>query len=320
MKRVVGHRAVRTRFLRALTDDRLHHAWLLHGPAGIGKARLASELAAAALCTRLDAAEGACGQCHACRMLAADAHPDCLRIKRIEGKRDVRIDQVREALAFLSLAAAEGGRRVVVLDDAAFMNPQAANALLKGLEEPAPGSLLILVCHHAEQLPATVRSRCLMQPCAPLCEDETRAVLASLGVDEAHLPFAVRLAGGRPGLVAALADARVAEAAMALDELCSEPLRADIAGLDAWSQAHATVLPPDLIARVAAQAALRALESSPLRGASRLRALESVESLLRWPVEMRRHTLRPAPSLLAALLGVRAAFRSGEDGARRGIA
>ncbi len=305
---VIGHDEVRARFLRALDSGRLHHAWLLHGPAGIGKARLAAALAAAALCEN-PRADGACGACHACRMFRVGAHPDALFVAREEGKRDLRIEQVREALSFLALSSGAGARRVVVLDDAGFMNLQAANALLKGLEEPASGSLLLLVCDDPERLPATVRSRCLLQACAPLDDAGVRAVLARLGLPEAHMDFAARLAEGAPGAVAALADAALADAAAELDALCADPGRADVAALEAWANAHANAMPAPLIARIAARAALRALDDGALSGAKRLRALDAIGEMLAWPGALRRHALRPAPSLLAALLGVRAALR-----------
>ncbi len=306
---VIGHRPVRARFLRALHAGRLHHAWLLHGPAGIGKARLAASLAAAALCAD-PGEDGACGACHACRMFRAGAHPDARFIAREEGKRDVRIEQVREALSFLALSSGEGARRVVVLDDAGLLNLQAANALLKGLEEPAPGSLLLLVCDDPERLPATVRSRCLLQACAPLAPAQTRQVLARLGLPEAHLDFAAGLAEGAPGVAAPLADAALADAAAELDALCADLARADVAALDAWTRAHANAMPAALIARIAVRAALRGMAEAGRSGAAGARALDALDALLAWPAALRRHALRPAPSLLAALLGVRSALRA----------
>ncbi len=308
MIRVIGHGALRRRFAEALTAGRLHHAWLLHGPRGIGKRRLALVLAMRVLCERPDGEEP-CFECHACRMSEAGAHPDLLIVEREEKRRDVRIDQVRELLSFLSLSGAESERRVVVLDDAERLNAQAANALLKGLEEPAPGSLLLMVCADAMRLPATVRSRCLMAHCPPLSEPESRQVLIELGVDEAHLAFALRHAEGCPGIMAPLADPAVAEALSAWEKMCAELARADVAGIEAWIREHLPRLPHDLVARIAGRVLLDQAASGAFAGRAEA-AYEALGGLMRWPAEVQRHSLRPATSLFAAVLNMRAALRS----------
>ncbi|MCF6208636.1 MAG: DNA polymerase III subunit delta, partial [Ghiorsea sp.] len=175
MKQVLGHDKVRTAFGEALQGGRLHHAWFLHGIKGIGKACLAEQLAALFLCESPDFhTYQACGQCHACAMLHAGSHPDVSKVERLydskkkKYNRDINIAQTREALGFLALSGLKSQKRVLMIDDANLMNNQAANALLKGLEEPAEGSLLLIVCHDLMRLPATIRSRCMMQACAPL--------------------------------------------------------------------------------------------------------------------------------------------------------
>mgnify|MGYP000049865291 FL=1 len=114
MIKLLGHQAIEQRFCEAMSRNRMHHAWLLHGVRGIGKFALAEKLAAMLLCE----SSSACGSCHACQMFAAGSHPDVHRIGLLEKKRDVRIDQVRELLSFLALSGAEGERCVVILDQA----------------------------------------------------------------------------------------------------------------------------------------------------------------------------------------------------------
>ncbi len=205
MTDVLGHQIVEDRFRDAMSRGRMHHAWLLHGARGIGKYSLAEKLASMLLCEQHDA----CGECHACQMFRAGSHPDLFTVTLLEKKRDISIDQVRELLGFLALSGAEGERRVVILDDAERLNNQSANALLKGLEEPAAGSVLIMVCSDVMRLPATVRSRCLMQHCTPLTDSDVRTVLSSR-LDADTVDLAVDLADGCPGRVTCLEDGNIA--------------------------------------------------------------------------------------------------------------
>lgn len=145
----------------ALTADlaRLPHALLLAGPAGVGKHDFALRLAAALLCTQ-PKAEAACGQCHGCHLLAAGTHPDLMLVVPEEDRRGIVIDQVRALGAFLALRPHTAARKIAILSPADSMNPNAANSLLKILEEPPLGSVLLLVASQPARLPATVRSRC----------------------------------------------------------------------------------------------------------------------------------------------------------------
>ena len=154
-----------------LTRDREHlpHALLLHGMVGVGKRQLALALAEWLLCER--PLEGsACGQCRSCHWLAQGGHPD-LRIveprmddaeteRSKRSRRLIAVDDVREAAQMLALSAHQGGWRVMLIQPAEAMNPAAANALLKTLEEPPPRVMLILVSHQPRRLLPTVLSRC----------------------------------------------------------------------------------------------------------------------------------------------------------------
>lgn len=145
----------------ALTGDleRLPHALLLAGPAGLGKQDFALRLAAALLCAQ-PKAESACGRCHSCRLLAAGTHPDLTLVMPEEDRRGIVIDQIRGLGAYLALRPHTAARKVAILSPADSMNLNAANSLLKILEEPPLGSVLLLVASQPARLPATIRSRC----------------------------------------------------------------------------------------------------------------------------------------------------------------
>jgi DNA polymerase-3 subunit delta' len=154
-----------------LTQDRsrLPHALLLHGPRGIGKRDFALAMAKWLLC-ETPGEEGACGHCKACDWFDQRAHPDFRLLEPPESDRTdeggkkssklITISEIRELGDFMGLASHQGGWRVVVIQPAELMNPAAGNALLKTLEEPPAGVLLILVAHQPRRLLPTVLSRC----------------------------------------------------------------------------------------------------------------------------------------------------------------
>jgi len=208
---ILGHDTVRKRLRAAIASERIPHAWMLHGQQGIGKSRIAQEMAQQFLCTQRNHEGSACGQCHSCRMLLANSHPDYRNLTLEEGKRDIPVRHVRDLLGFLALSGNESERRVAIIDDADRLNKAAANALLKGLEEPSSGCLLILIVHDLQRLPATVRSRCILQRCDALSDGNMRTVLQQMGLD-APTQHIARIAGqGRPGHVACLQDKKGAQ-------------------------------------------------------------------------------------------------------------
>ena len=208
---IIGHQDVHQRLRSALCSPRLPHAWLLHGAKGIGKQLLAHDMARMFLCTERNHQGGACGSCHSCRMMAADSHPDFRALLLKEGKRDIPVAAIRNLLEFLALSGNESSHRVALIDDADRLNTSAANALLKGLEEPAPGCLLILVAHDLQRLPATVRSRCVLQGCTTLDEASMRTVLARMELDADTTTLALNIGYGQPGRVACLRQRQWAE-------------------------------------------------------------------------------------------------------------
>ncbi len=139
--------------------EQLPHALLLQGRPGLGKHDFAVQLAQALLCEQ--ARDGvACGQCHSCRLFAAGTHPDLAGVGLVEDAKSITVDQIRALGDFLSLRPHTAARKVVIISPAEAMNINAANSLLKLLEEPPLGSMLLLVTSHPARLPATVRSRC----------------------------------------------------------------------------------------------------------------------------------------------------------------
>jgi DNA polymerase-3 subunit delta' len=170
------------------------HAYLLHGPAGIGKRALAERLMARLLCQRPEGLD-ACGQCKSCLLLQAGSHPDNYVLEPEEADKAIKVDQVRELVSFVVQTAQLGGRKVVLIEPVESMNINAANALLKSLEEPSGNTVLLLVSHQPSRLLPTIKSRCVQQACPlpseamslqwlsralPDCSEEERVELLTL--------------------------------------------------------------------------------------------------------------------------------------------
>ena len=213
---LVGHQSAASTFMEAWQSGRLAHAWLIAGPRGIGKATLAYRFARFVLA----GGEGGGGDGLAMppehpifRRITAGGHSDLAVVERGLGDRgrlraEIVVDDVRAANAFLSLTAGEGGWRVVIVDAAEEMNRNAANALLKRLEEPPSRVLFLLVSHASSRVPATLRSRCRVLALSPLATPAFDGLLAEA---MPTLPAAERrmlglLAEGSPGRAAALAE------------------------------------------------------------------------------------------------------------------
>lgn len=306
--RALGYSEIEQRFGEAMMANKLHHAWLLHGIKGIGKRLLAENLAGLLMCET----HSACGTCHACLMLAAGSHPDVHAVELLDGKRDINIEQIRGVLEFLSLSGAESERRVVIVDDAERMNMQAANALLKGLEEPAAGSLVLIVCADVNRLPATIRSRCMLQNCPPLSDEAVRQVLTDMEIDDAFIDLAVRLAEGAPGRVECMQQREIAQALQQWQELISDISQADIGELEAWIRQHVSQVPHGLITRLLA---MQAYSDLTQRDGGRSYAVKeklykAMHTCASWPSDVIQRGLRPAPSLLANVLQLRTALRA----------
>ena len=140
-------------------NNQLAHAYLIAGSAGLGLQLFAEKFAHLLLCVQPEAGR-TCDECKQCRLSANNQHPDLHRIRPEGTSRVVKVDQIREASAFLSMTSHAGGPKIVIIEQAHQMNPSAANALLKTLEEPNPDSYLLLVTESASAMMATIKSRC----------------------------------------------------------------------------------------------------------------------------------------------------------------
>ncbi|MEN6458121.1 MAG: DNA polymerase III subunit [Thermoguttaceae bacterium] len=189
---IEGHDAIVEQFRRALARGRLASSFLFAGPAGIGKRAFAAKLAQAMLCqTRPETALDPCESCPSCVQAAAGVHPDIEVVAKPADKSFIPLElflgdrehRRREGLCHrIGLKPYLGGRKIALIDDADYLNAEAANALLKTLEEPPPRSVLILIgTTPAKQLP-TIRSRCQLIRFQPLAPEIVSKLLAAKGL------------------------------------------------------------------------------------------------------------------------------------------
>ena len=148
------------------------HAYLLHGPAGSGKRAFAERFAEFLLC-KSPVQQQPCGQCVACKLYAADTHPDLIRLEPEEEGKGILIANVRELVAKILQTSQQGGRKVVIVEPTEAMTTGSANALLKSLEEPAGSTVFLLISHQFSFLLPTIKSRCVLQACPQPSEQDS---------------------------------------------------------------------------------------------------------------------------------------------------
>lgn len=274
--RLEGEEGPERAFLDALARGRLHHAWLLVGPEGVGKATFAYRAARRLLGARPDPAWGVLGadpEDPVSRQVAGRAHPDLMVLEREgeEGKarKTIPVDEARALPEFFSKSPGQAAYRVAIIDAADDLAAAGANAVLKTLEEPPERGVLFLVSHSPGALLPTIRSRCRRLAFAPPPQDAAAAWLErEANVSEEEALGLLRLARGAPGLALRLAGAgalEVDEAARklvarlpAVDELAALALADGFRGAE--GQARFSLLMDRIAAALHEKAAAAALD------------------------------------------------------------
>ena len=220
---IVGHESQRRYFERSMAAGTLHQAYLLDGPQGMGKATFARALAPNLM-----------GGAQTVNLLASGAHPDFMEI-RIEqdpktGKpyRDIRREQIEKMLVFMTKHAALADRKVILIDAADDLNTNAANNLLKWLEEPRPHTCILLIAHRVDRLLPTLRSRCARVRFPPLDRDTFDRFAAQQNLDKLGSGTDLfGLSSGVPGLALALTNAEVWQANEGISALVQQGFQSD---------------------------------------------------------------------------------------------
>ncbi len=182
---------------RLVASGRLPHAMLFSGYAGVGKQRFAHAFAQFLLC-EMPLSEGGCGACKQCRLSVADTHPDLLQLAPEAPGKAIRVDDIRRLDDFIAKTAQQGGWKIIIINPADAMNLNAANALLKNLEEPGEKTLLLLLSSAPDRIPATIRSRCQKLNFKLPEKKLVRQWLHQVTGDESNIDTLIHHANGRP--------------------------------------------------------------------------------------------------------------------------
>lgn len=184
LSQIIGQPKATSQLRRSLAGGKVAHAFLFSGPEGVGKLTTARALAAALNCT--EAPNEGCGRCSACERIDAGLHPDLIELHP-DGKF-IKVETVRELARRLVLHPHEARCRVVIVDRAETLHPSAANAMLKAVEEPRPGTLFVLITAARQRVVPTLTSRCQRVQFAPLAREEVQRVLEALQHQQRERP------------------------------------------------------------------------------------------------------------------------------------
>jgi DNA polymerase III subunit delta' len=321
--RIDGVEAAELSFLDALDRGRLHHAWLLTGPEGVGKATLAYRMARRLLGAKPDPAFGALGASptdFVSRQVAARSHPDLMVLEREtddgKARKSIPVDEARQLPAFFANSPAVSPYRVAIIDAADDLNVNAANAVLKTLEEPPARGVILLVSHSPGRLLPTIRSRCrrLVVP-APELSRAAAMVEERAGVSSHDADRLARMAKGAPGRALQLA----AAGALAADDAAGEILRklpdldegALLAMADTFKGADGAARFELLFDRLGDQIHAMATGMAGERVPARLdRWVAAWEKIMRAPGEAEAVNLDRADVFWTAIMDLRAAARA----------
>jgi len=196
---LVGHSWAVDLLCRHVANGEARHAYLFSGPPGLGRRTLAVHLAQALNCTNPPAPGEFCGECRDCRQIAAMLHPDLAVIQAENEGGTLKVDQVRAVQHSLSLKPYQSKYRVALFLRFQEANDNAANALLKTLEEAPAHAILLLTADTPESLLPTIISRCEILRLRPLRVEEVESMLTAKGVDPDRARLLAHISGGRPG-------------------------------------------------------------------------------------------------------------------------
>lgn len=325
MTPLYGHDAAVAAFRAALDSGRLHHAWLLAGPEGVGKALFADKAALRMLAEGAGPPVAAPGldvpdEHPVARLAAAGSHPDLMRLERLtrdggtELARSINVEQVRGLQRLFVTTSSLSPRRAVVIDAIDDLERNAANALLKNLEEPPPDTLFLLVSHSPERLLPTIRSRCRVLRLAPLADDAMASALRAAlpDADAAEIETLVAVGEGAPGRAIAWRGLDIAALDRAMDALIlyGDPTNARRSALAAsLSPKAAQPRYEAFLARSPSRIAAAAKERGGQGRAAAIRLWERATSLTG---SARRHSLDPG-SVVFELAGMLAALADGGE-------
>jgi DNA polymerase-3 subunit delta' len=173
---VVGHTAVIQQLRTAVHGGRLPHALLLAGPHGVGKYLVARGLAQMLLCDARQGEPKACGQCGSCKRVAQGSSESLMVVAPDEGKATISVEQIRQIIEFTQLRSFSRVGRVILIDQVHGLGPQAANLILKTLEEPPSGTHFLLVTSQVSSILSTIRSRCQLLRFGPLDPKQVQTI------------------------------------------------------------------------------------------------------------------------------------------------
>lgn len=236
--KIIGHKDIIARLDQAVKSKHVASAFLFSGPDGIGKKLVALRLAQALNCHQFSA-RGPCQKCASCRKIAALNHLEIKIITREEKAKSLKIEQVMQLQADISLRPVEADKKVYIIDDAHILTRDAANCLLKTLEEPPLDSLLILVTANPAVLLSTVRSRCQKIEFKPLpLQDVMRRLQEQGSLESDSAQFLADFAGGSLGLAQTFLEKGILEKKAELDEFLEGMPGEDIAAVLARAQMY----------------------------------------------------------------------------------